>query len=353
MPATAAVASTLHLVVPGLLALGRLGRIDPALLQPAAPALAWLLARADDCAAPAASDDVLFEAFGVPVPTATDGPVAAVTRLVDGGNRDDGWWLRADPVHLRPDLKGVWLADARILALEPDEAQALVAAFNQTFAADGLQLDAPRPDRWYLRLPTDPGIRTCPLIDAIGRDIHPLLPHGPSERRWRTLLTEAQMLFYAHPVNQNREQRNQPLANGLWLWGGGPCPTGVRTPAAGLYAQDPLARGLARLAGAAIAPLPPHAADWRDAAAAEASSLVVLEDTRHATADGDPAAWVEQVATLERSWFAPCRQWLQTGRLQALRLDPGNGRRYQVSGAARWRFWRRTRPLAHYGTAPP
>lgn len=344
-------ASTLHLIVPGLLALGRLGHTDPALLQPAAPALAWLLARADDCAAPAASDDVLFEAFGVPVPTATDGPVAAITHLADGGTVDDGWWLRADPVHLRPDLKGVWLADARILALEPAESQALVTAFNQTFAADGLQLDAPRPDRWYLRLPTDPGIRTCPLIDAIGHDIHPLLPHGPNERYWRTLLTEAQMLFYSHPVNQNREQHNQPLANGLWLWGGGRCPTSARAPAAGLYARDPLARGLARLAGTAIAPLPQHADDWLEAAADEAASLVVLEDARYDTADGDPAAWVEHVAALDKTWFAACQRWLQTGQLQTLRLEPDNGRRYELSSAARWRFWRRIRPLASHGAA--
>lgn len=344
-------ASTLHLVVPGLLALGRLGRTDPALLQPAAPALAWLLARADVRPTPASSEEALFAAFGLPTPAATDRPVAAITRLADGGAVDDGWWLRADPVHLRPDLKGVWLADARALALEPAEAQALVVAFNQTFAADGLQLDAPRPDRWYLRLPADPGIRTCPLIDAIGRDIHPLLPHGPNARYWRTLLTEAQMLFYGHPVNQNREQRNQPLANGLWLWGGGHCPTDARAPAAGLYGHDPLVRGLARLAGAAVAPLPQHADDWREAAADETASLVVLEDARYDTADGDPAAWVARVAALDKTWFATCKRWLQTGQLQTLWLEPDNGRRYELNGAARWRFWRRIRPLVNHGAA--
>jgi len=236
--------------------------------------------------------------------------------------------------------------DARILAIELAEARALVEAFDQTFAADGLRLDPLRLDRWYLRLPSDPELRTHPLLDAIGRDINPLLPHGPAGLRWHALLTEAQMLFHGHPINQAREQRGQPMINGLWLWGGGVCPAGARAPAAGLYANDPLTRGLARLAGTAVGPVPETAADWLDAARDEADSLVVLETTRHDAADGDLAAWADHVAELEYAWFAFCRRWLQTGKLAALRLYPGNGRVYTLTGAARWRFWRRPRPLA-------
>ncbi len=341
-------ATLLHLLVPGLLQ--RSDGTDPALFRPAAPALEWLLARADVGPVPAILDEVLFERFGLPVPLDADLPVAALTRLADGGEAGGGdWWLRADPVHLRADMHGgVFLADARTLAIEPDEATALVAAFNQTFAEDGLRLEASCPERWYLRLPADPGIRTQALSAAAGRNINALLPAGPNARRWHTLLTEVQMLFHGHPLNQAREQHRQPMINGLWFWGGGLCPTGARTPAAGLYARDPLVCGLACLSNAAINPLPERAEDWREAAATETDSLVVLEATRHAAADGDPARWAEQVAMLERDWFAPCRRWLQTGTLTALHLYPGNGCRYTVTGAARWRFWRRARPLTHH-----
>ncbi len=340
-------ATLLHLLVPGLLQ--RPEGADPALFRPAAPTLEWLLARADVDPVPATTDGILFQLFNLPVPTDADLPAAAITRLADGGEPDGDWWLRADPIHLRADMHGgVFLADARTLAIEPDEAAALVAAFDQTFAEDGLRLEALYPERWYLRLPVDPGIRTQALSAATGRNINALLPAGPNARRWRTLWTEAQMLFHGHPLNQAREQHRQPMINGLWFWGGGFCPTGARTPAAGLYARDPLVRGLARLSGTAISPLPEQAEDWREAAATETDSLAVLEATRHATADGDPARWIEQVATLERDWFAPCRRWLQTGKLTALHLYPGNGRRYTVTSAARWRFWRRARPLFHY-----
>ena len=341
-------ATLLHLLVPGLLQ--RPDGTDPALFRSTAPALEWLLARADADPVPATLDATLFELFGLPTPIDADLPVAALTRLADGGEAGGGdWWLRADPVHLRADLHGgVFLADARTLAIEADETTALAAAFNQTFAEDGLRLEAPCPERWYLRLPTDPGIRTQTLSAAAGRNINALLPAGPNARHWHTLLTEIQMLFHGHPLNQAREQRRQPMINGLWFWGGGSCPTAARAPTAGLYARDPLVRGLARLSGTAIDPLPERAEDWREAAATETDSLTVLETTRHDAADGNPAHWIEHIATLERDWFAPCRRWLQTGKLTALHLYPGNGRRYTVTGAARWRFWQRARPLAQH-----
>ena len=341
-------ATTLHLLVPGLLTVGRSVVANPALAAPGAPALRWLLARAQARPAPATVDATLFQLFNASIPADADLPVAAVTRLADGGDPDDEWWLRADPVHLRPDLYGVLLADARVLAIEPVEAALLAAAFDQTFAAEGLQLRVPRPDRWYLRLPADPGFRTHPLLDAMGRDINPLLPYGPSAPRWHALLTEIQMLFHQHPVNRVREERNQPLINSIWFWGGGACPTGVRAPAADLCANDPLTRGLARLANAAVSPVPEHAGDWLDSASRETDSLVVLETMRYDPAEDDLTRWSDHLLELEYHWFTFCRQWLQTGKLATLHLYPGNGQVYTLTGAARWRFWRRAQSLSVY-----
>lgn len=337
-------AAALHLLIPGLLGAWP---AELAVPRPVVPALEWLLARAEVAAVPASPDAVLFDLFAAPIPSATDLPQAAVTALADGINPGDGWWLRADPVHLRPDARGILLIDARALSIEPVEAAALAAAFDQTFAADGLQLRVPCPERWYLRLLEDPGLHTHPLFEAIGRDINALLPYGLNARRWHTLLTEAQMLFHAHPVNRAREERNQPMINGLWLWGGGVLPEGAQAPAARLYADDDrLTRGLARLAGAAVHPLPENASDWQAASASKADSLVVLNLARYDRADSDPLAWADHLAVLERDWFAPLQRLLQTGQLRALHLYCGQGRRYSLTRAARWRFWRRHRPIA-------
>ena len=159
------------------------------------------------------------------------------------------------------------------------------------------------------------------------------------------------MLLHGHPVNRAREERNQPLINGLWLWGGGMAPIGAQSPAAGLYGNDPLLRGLARLANAAMASVPEHAGDWLDSADGESDSLVVLDTMRYDPADGDPSDWAEHVTELEYHWFRFCQRWLQTGKLAALHLYPGNGRVYTLTSAARWRFWRRIKPLSAFRTA--
>ncbi|HXH04027.1 MAG TPA: hypothetical protein VNN09_12005, partial [Candidatus Competibacteraceae bacterium] len=227
---------TLYLLIPGLL--GPWPEADrPGFPCPRLPALERLLARGEGKdTASRGLEASLARLFGL---EGGELPVAAITRLAEGGEPDrEGWWLRADPVHLKADLHQIVLFDARHLQLRPDEAAALAAAFNRTFAGDGLILETPHPERWYLRLAADPGITTVTLAEAVGRDINPLLPAGPEARRWRALLTEIQMLFHLDPVNQAREAAGQPEVNSLWLWGGGRLPARLAAPVAALYAAD-------------------------------------------------------------------------------------------------------------------
>lgn len=339
-------AKTLYLVIPGLLGPWT---VEPGFPLPQSFALQRLLSRAAVQSAFQGLEASLFALFGLPPdPDATDLPVAAVTRLADAGTTDDSWWLRADPVHLRADLHQILLVDARVLDISFTEAQTLVAEFNQIFAAEGWSLKMVHPNRWYLRLEQDPGIRTHPLIAAIGQDIHPLLPFGKSSQRWHTLLTEVQMLFHHSLVNQQREACGQALINSVWFWGGGALPDKVGFSGDGIYGTDPLVRGLARLADSAVSPAPESAADWRLAAADEAECLVVLEHTRYDRVSDDPYAWSEHVQILEQDWFAPCLQSLQERSLEALYLYPCNGRAYHLTPGGLRRFWRRQRSLADY-----
>ena len=195
---------TLHLIIPGLL--------GPWTLQPEFPlpqttALERLLGRATVQSAATGLEATLFTLFGLaPDSDANDLPVAAVTRLADGGAANRGWWLRADPVHLQADLHQILLLDARILNIDAGEAQTLLNEFNRVFAADGWNLEIPHPSRWYLRLDQHPDIRTYPLMAAIGHNINPLLPFGGASPRWHTLLTEIQMLFHSSPVKSTTRE---------------------------------------------------------------------------------------------------------------------------------------------------
>jgi hypothetical protein len=337
----------LRLVVPGLLGPCP---VDAGFPRPEVPALERLLSRAEPPApAPVNADATLFDLFGLPA-VGLDGdlPVAAVTRLVDAGDAAGNWWLRADPVHLRADLRRIVLQDARCLGIDVNEAQALVAALNAAFAADGLTLDAPYPSRWYLPLPEDPGLRTHALAEAGGQEVHPLLPEGPGGRRFRTLLTEIQMFLHDHAVNRRRAAHRLPVINSVWFWGGGKLPQGARSPSDGVYASDPLTWGLARLAGVAVNPLPAHAGDWRAAAEGETDVLVVLEDTRYDHADNNLYAWTSHVNALETSWFAPVLAMLRSGELETLLLYSCDGRMFRIGRGGFWQFWRRVKPLTAY-----
>src|SRR3990167_2665495 len=93
--------SRLQLLLPGLF--GTVATEPESGTPPKVPALETLLARAERHALPVRGFEAsLFSLFGAEAPNEGDLPVAAVTRVLDLGIVDNGWWLRADPVHLSP-----------------------------------------------------------------------------------------------------------------------------------------------------------------------------------------------------------------------------------------------------------
>lgn len=306
-----------------------------------------LLAKADqeDLAA-FGLEATLFSLFGIGSDRAHDLPVAAVTRVVDRGDVDFHWWLRADPVHLLADQSRLLLFDSRALAIASEEAQSLVESFNALFAADGLHLEAPHPERWYLRLPADPGIRTHSLPDVVGRDIHAFLPFGESARRWRAILNETQMLMHGSAANQVREQAGRPEINSVWFWGGGVVPNKVSAPCAQVWSDHPLAIGLARLAAVPVSRKPESAAHWLEKAAAPDTHLVLIEDLYSPALYGDAHDWSNAMACVDQEWFTPVLHALKRGDIAALDIYPGDGRVFHLRASGLCRFWRRRRPLA-------
>src|SRR5690606_25085448 len=130
------------------------------------------------------------------------------------------------------------------------------------------------PERWYLRLSADPGIRTHSLSEVIGRDVHAFLPFGESAQRWHAILNEAQMLMHGSPVNQVREQAGKPEINSVWFWGGGIVPAEASAPCEQIWSDHPLAIGLARLAAVPVSRKPDSATHWLEKAAAPGMHLV-------------------------------------------------------------------------------
>lgn len=260
-------------------------------------------------------------------------PVAALTRTIDAGDvageRGDTW-LRADPAHVAPDLNGARLLGwSEGLGLDADDVQAFLPALRPLFGDAGFLLDAPHPARWYLRLPAGTGLPALPAPDeALGTDLFAALPQGDdaAARRWRSLITEVQVVLHQHPRNQVRAAQGRPAVNALWFWGAGRLPDAVQSRYLHVRSQDTLLQGLARMSGAAIAT--PGGEDGGPAG----DSLVDMRRLR-------------SLELLAGQALPPLLEAMARREFDTLQLDFEDGAGFRLHhGQRRWQFWRR--PLA-------
>jgi hypothetical protein len=297
-------------VVPGLLWPAGLRHVGDRL-----SALPRLLARSNAQSLPPANEEiVLLEVFGLdPLRTSR----ATIRALGDGLAEAD--LICADPVHLSLSPEGLVLSDAGELAIELEEAKALVASLNQQFEDLGRFILA-APDRWYLRLHEPGRSGAAPLIEVIGRRIDHRLPSEPNMRR---LLNEIQMLLHPHPVNVLREQRGLLPINSIWLWGEGEAPH-VIAPSPRLEANGALAKGLSTLS------LP-----------GENAGLITVEDTLLRSAyRQDFEGWIDALVAMDHTLFTPILRTLGTRAPVPTLMLPGDrfSLRLCFSGLT---FWQR------------
>lgn len=244
---------------------------------------------------------------------------AAISRLAETGTDADDVrrhaWLRIDPAHLRADINGVvLLGTGEALGLDADDATAFLPALKPLFGDAGFLLEAPHPARWYLRLPKETKLPAfaSPEI-ALGDDVFEHVPDGPEARRWRALMSEAQVALHNHPRNAQRAEAGKVALNALWPWGGGTLPDHATAGFPKLHSDDVLLHGLAQLANIDAMPATPPLPEY------------ALFDLRKADA-----------ATLR-----PMLDALHRGELHELALDFSDGPQFTLRRAQCWRFWRR------------
>jgi hypothetical protein len=309
------------------------------------PALELLLARSRSTGGEAASlERALCDAFGLEDEAIAAG---ALTRLAAGGDAGSAWWVRADPVHLRLMRDRLIVVPGEALGISREEASALCDALNAHFAG-ALTLESVHPERWCARLDAALELDTARALDVAGHEVD---LSSRAEKRAQSLATEAQMLLHAHPVNEAREARGEPAVNSLWLWGAGSAPRQAAAPWRSVTAEDPVALGLARSAGAQARPVPPSADLWLGQLPEDGRHLVVLDALRTPHALGEEAAFREQLDILERRWFAPLLAALRAQRVGMVTVhvpDSPERRSFETVRGDLRRFWRRPRSLEHY-----
>ena len=313
-------------------------------------ALEALLSRASRFPSPRLSktlEGAFFQYFGVEEPPRGDWPVAAVTRIVDKGTRDPGWFMRADPVHLRADLKAMTLSDASTFSLSEAEA-AILAGEIREHCAEVCDLQVLHPRRWYLTLRGDPRVRTCSPSSVWGRSLDECLPQGKDVNKWRVLLNEIQMVLHVSPVNADRASRGEPVINSIWFWGGGALPRISKVRWCHVWTQEILVRGLAQLSGTPSADVPEGGAQLLERATSPGEHLVVLDAGYRFAQLADVEAWRNYLTTLHQKWFVPLYAALKSRQMTSITILSGGDEEFRVT-ASRLRYaWRRRRAFASF-----
>lgn len=334
------------------------GAVPPSTLLPdllqqlQLPALAQLLARAEACAinpAVAASgphtpdpytpypaqQQWLAQQAGFPQPHS-----APYMMLADGGTPAAYAWYCLQPVHLHATRDHLVLTDPTLLDIEPEEAAALHEAARPVLAELAAHHYAGAPTRWYVSAERLGPLHTAAPQRACGRNIDIWMPRDTDmpgcARQWRKWQNEIQMIWFDHPVNQQREARGQATINSLWLYGYGQAAS-LQLPFRQVQANDAYARGLALQADVAAtqlqAGLPPTA-----------GTLRILDTPLGAAMQDDWGSWIDIMHALEQAHFAPALAALQHGHLKAIELVLCSELHWQTVVAQRsdfWKFWRR------------
>ncbi|MBI4808229.1 MAG: hypothetical protein HY799_04715 [Nitrosomonadales bacterium] len=300
------------------------------------PVLEKVLVRGSASTSAAISlEDWLCASFGVHA-------VAPVRASAYGLDTGDGYWLCADPVNLQLHRAQMMLIPE--VAATQEEAAALCDKLNAHFAGQGMQFFATHPLRWHLRLEAGPQLSTTPLRQAAWQDAKFHQPLGADTLHWQRILTEIQMVLYAHPLNQAREARGELLVSSLWLWGGGRA-VSLHSAFDAVGGDSDTARAFARAAGIT------QAASLEDMLHAKgAGGLWVNEAMSSAQQRGDYHAWREAVFQLELDCVL-LLQALRTGRLQQLTLEVSGAncvQRFELTRASVWKLWQPVRALARY-----
>ena len=308
---------------------------DPQVSQGRLPAAEWLVARArrgragDDWRAwlveHIATEPGLLRRF----------PAGPCVRAAWTGERPEGTWACAAPVHLVTALDHLRLAAPVPLPLEADESSALVADLNAELAHRGFVLEEVAGRGWLCRCPDDLDCLVAEPAAAVGANLRDVQPSGRDAGRVRAWVNESQMVLHEHPVNLQRAASGLPVVNSVWLWGIGAAASTHRAPEGVMLTDDDWLAGLWRLHGAEAGRPERLEAALQDDALVIGLGLVNSPGT-----DGSPG-W----SGLDQQVFETVRTALLRGRLQSATFLLG-AMSFEVSRDARWQFWRRSRPLA-------
>ncbi len=254
------------------------------------------------------------------------------------------FWLKVDPVQLIADRDSLILIPAKDLNITSEESKELLEAFNKHFAQDKVQLQYATKDSWYLSIVQEVDIKTTVIDQLYYKPLNDAYPKGNASTYWKSLLNEAQMLFYAHPVNEKRRDKGMPEINSIWVWGEGKINTDdikIRKNT-NIYSNNLYLKGIAKQTKSNIYAEPTSNKGDGDGTVSQ-HDLICLDSISKQLTNYSAQQWFNCLKNLDKQWFEPFYQDLKAGKIDSLLIDLGMAKRYHLTPKHLNRFWRFTK----------
>lgn len=175
--------------------------------------------RGDDHSLSPPHERALARALGLPV---ADGAIPWAAAQSDAPTAPQAWFSLC---HYQVATGQVNLLPGAQLGLDAADSRALFDAFAPLCAEDGIALRWDSATEWHASGEPLRGIACASLDRVSGRQVGDWMPQSPANptgaRLLQRLQSEAQMLFYSHPVHDARAARGQLAVNGFWVHGAG------------------------------------------------------------------------------------------------------------------------------------
>lgn len=190
---------------------------------------------------------------------------------------------------------------------------------------------------WFVRTEAPWQLATVALDAALGRSLTECWPEGADALRWRKLLTEVQVEWHQHPINEQREEQGRPEINGLWLHGGGVSRQLSASAFASIACDDPRVNAWAHAGG-----MPHERRLGNDALPpAGGDAVTLIGNLLPAFNADDWGGWMHAWNVLAGSLPARFERAQAAGFELSLQLfGATESRVITLAAGDRWRFWR-------------
>ena len=253
-----------------------------------------------------------------------DWPIAAILRQHQTNDCKRRYWLRADPVHISPDLSTARLLACEQFGLSESEAEHFFQTLQPIVEQAGYLLSRSDSNTWYISAPQQ---LTATLFaepsQAMGDNIMNHLPSGEGAAAWIRLMNETQIVLHADPINRQRRAQAKLPINSLWFWGAGYYPSRIHTALLRIISN---ADDLSAFASATNTPL-------IERFSTEQLRAGTLIDLRSIISKGQ----------LGQEFIIPAISELDRGLFKRLRIDFMDGAQFCITASQAWYFWRNRR----------